>query len=165
MSGSIGGERKQPQIKDVRRVYRGVVSKATKVHALHQRVAIKVIQVPPATSSGQSAAYKKRILKEVKLHKMLTHRNILRLLDYSEHEGESVWIVLEYADGGDLFDKISGCRYELYLESYQCYKTEMFYHSSGSRNNRTASASLLLPVDCSPSKADRIPQSIGVRRS
>ena len=134
------------------RVYRGVVSKATKVHALHQRVAIKVIQIPSVTSSGESAGYKKKILKEVKLHKMLSHRNILRLLDYSEHEGESIWIVLEYADGGDLFDKISPCytlqrgMVERILRFSQCFCSSRFRHHG------TASTPLFLPINSSSGK-------------
>lgn len=59
-------------------------------------------------TDGDVATYKKKILKEVKLHKILVHLNILRLLDWSEGKGgSSIWIVLEYAQGGDLFDKIS----------------------------------------------------------
>jgi serine/threonine protein kinase len=86
------------------RVYLGSSNDPAK-NALHRSVAIKVVGIP---TEGDVAAYKKKILKEVKLHKILAHLNILRLLDWSEGRGgSSIWIVLEYAQGGDLFDKIS----------------------------------------------------------
>ena len=73
-----------------------------KVHPLHRFVAIKVIALANGTCSDP-VEYKKKVLKEVRLHKVLKHSNILRLLDWSEQgRGESVWIVLEFAHGGCL---------------------------------------------------------------
>lgn len=93
-------------------MYKGTAVEGNTKHILHQFVAIKVVKIPSSTSSssnggGGGVDYRKKILKEVKLHKHLEHYNILRLLNYAEQEHESVWIVLEYAEGGDLFDKIS----------------------------------------------------------
>lgn len=94
------------------RVYLGSSNDPSK-NALHRSVAIKVVGV---AVEGDVPTYKKKILKEVKLHKILAHLNILRLLDWSEGKGgSSIWIVLEYAQGGDLFDKISRC-----LATYKC---------------------------------------------
>lgn len=88
-------------------------------NALHRSVAIKVVGVP---TEGDVTTYKKKILKEVKLHKILTHLNILRLLDWSEGKGgSSIWIVLEYAQGGDLFDKISTLSLQIVLLSVLMY--------------------------------------------
>ncbi len=65
----------------------------------------------------------KRILREVKVHETLKHPNVLELLshegDTRQSGGRKEWkgigpayyIVLEFADGGDLFDRIG----ELFL--------------------------------------------------
>jgi serine/threonine protein kinase len=79
--------------------------------AKRELVAIKVIAVP----DGQNLD--KRVLREVRVHKSLKHTNVLELIASSDDRGEKGgiqnWagapvfgIVLEYAAGGDLFDKI-----------------------------------------------------------
>jgi serine/threonine protein kinase len=82
-----------------------------KVHPLHRQVAIKVIAISAAAGREENKQdYLKKLKKEVRLHKAVTHLNVLRLLQWSEGAGsEALWIILEYCHGGDLFDKISGC--------------------------------------------------------
>jgi serine/threonine protein kinase len=89
------------------RVYLGA-SKDPNAHPLHRTVAIKIIGVPAQASKAE---YTKKLVKEVRLHKAVVHLNVLRLLQWSEGAtSESMWIVLEYCFGGDLFDKISASR-------------------------------------------------------
>lgn len=69
-------------------------------------MAVKVLQFP--SNHDEAKAYKKKVVKEVRLHKAVVHRNILRLVEFTEQmHSNSMWIILEYAEGGDLFDKIS----------------------------------------------------------
>jgi hypothetical protein len=70
-------------------------------------VAIKVI-------TYQGGQVDSKIVKEVKMHRILKHANILEVLgtevdeDGSKYKvwGPAFFIILEYASGGDLFDKI-----------------------------------------------------------
>lgn len=113
------------------RVYLGI-RKDRKSHALRMQAAIKVIAVPTDTNA---ADYKKKVIKEVRLHKAASHINILKLLDWAEQKDGSIFIVLEYAQGGDLFDKISpdvGISEELaHLYFTQLLAALNFCHASG----------------------------------
>ncbi|XP_022905274.1 serine/threonine-protein kinase grp-like [Onthophagus taurus] len=63
-----------------------------------QAVAVKIINLNDKTS-------KEVIEKEVKIHKVLAHPHIIRLFGQRE-EPETVYIFMEYASGGELFNKI-----------------------------------------------------------
>ncbi|CAE6453519.1 APG_G0004710.mRNA.1.CDS.1 [Saccharomyces cerevisiae] len=66
-------------------------------------LAVKFIHVPTCKKMGLSD---KDITKEVVLQsKCSKHPNVLRLIDCNVSK-EYMWIILEMADGGDLFDKI-----------------------------------------------------------
>jgi serine/threonine protein kinase len=54
-----------------------------------------------------SQIYSKNAKDEIAMHKKLEHPNIIRLLNYYFEKDRNVtYMVLEYADGGSLFDKI-----------------------------------------------------------
>ncbi|AET40687.1 serine/threonine protein kinase CHK1 Ecym_6307 [Eremothecium cymbalariae DBVPG len=66
-------------------------------------VAVKFIHLPTSRSHGMSDD---DIMKEVLIHsKCSHHRNVLRVIDCNIAK-EYLWIAMEMADGGDLFDKI-----------------------------------------------------------
>ncbi|BGP50608.1 Chk1 protein kinase [Rhodotorula kratochvilovae] len=92
--------------------------------------AIKVVplRVPAGTAQGGTAAMDpavaakaKQLVREMRIHETLHHRNILRLFGGETRDectvratsgGETTWpsglyMVLDLADGGDLFDKIT----------------------------------------------------------
>lgn len=66
-----------------------------------EKVAIKVIQKSTIENDRQI----KRIQKEVRFLKLLHHPNIVRVYDVLETATE-IFIVMEYASGGELFDYI-----------------------------------------------------------
>lgn len=71
-----------------------------------QRVAVKIIQ--KAALVGKSAKEVENVQKEVLFMKTLNgHPNVLSLLDLHEDD-RNLYLVLELAAGGDLFDKIVG---------------------------------------------------------
>ncbi|GAA5836517.1 hypothetical protein JCM9279_000413 [Rhodotorula babjevae] len=96
-----------------------------------QLAAIKVVplRVPPGAATGggtsamdpATAAKAKQLVREMRIHETLHHRNILRLFGGETRDectvratagGETTWpsglyMVLDLADGGDLFDKIT----------------------------------------------------------
>lgn len=65
------------------------------------RYAVKIIR----KSAIKSAKDVETVKKEVQFMKMLDHPNILRMFDTLE-DSEKLYLVLEIAAGGDLFDKI-----------------------------------------------------------
>uniref|UniRef100_A0A3Q2TGW5 Serine/threonine-protein kinase CHK1 n=1 Tax=Fundulus heteroclitus TaxID=8078 RepID=A0A3Q2TGW5_FUNHE len=64
-----------------------------------EAVAVKVID----TSQGKECA--DNVKKEVCIHKMLTHPNIVKFFGHRK-EGPTVYLFLEYCTGGELFDRI-----------------------------------------------------------
>lgn len=66
-----------------------------------ERFAVKIIR-KAAIKSGKDVA---TVKKEVNFMKMLSHNNVLKLFDTLE-DNEKLYMVLELAAGGDLFDKI-----------------------------------------------------------
>lgn len=81
----------------------GCVKSATLKANFNTVVAVKYIHLPTCNKHGLS---EKKVTKEVALHaKCSEHPNILRLFDCNITH-DYLWIILEMADGGDLFDKI-----------------------------------------------------------
>lgn len=90
------------------RVYRATAAQPGHKHVLHSTVAIKVLSFP--ADPAEAKEHRRKVIKEVRLHKAVVHKNILRLVDFTDQvHSNSMWIILEYAEGGDLFDKISRC--------------------------------------------------------
>lgn len=107
----IGGYELSSQIGEgaFSKVYLGA-SNDPNANPLRRQVAIKIIAVSAAAGKDSKEDYLKKLKKEVRLHKVVTHLNVLRLFQWSEGaSNESLWIILEYCHGGDLFDKISKC--------------------------------------------------------
>lgn len=66
-------------------------------------VAVKYVHLPTCRDHGLS---EKDVTKEVVLHSRCSkHVNVLKLIDCNI-SGDYMWVLLELADGGDLFDKI-----------------------------------------------------------
>src|SRR5258705_1819600 len=90
-------------IRATRRVFRAVD------YSIGMVAACKVVSLNSSTSQG----HKKELHKEIKVHSQLKHDNILRFLgsliiedDRSSLYVPAVYMVMEFASGGDLFDKI-----------------------------------------------------------
>ncbi|KAG1719656.1 kinase-like domain-containing protein [Suillus lakei] len=76
----------------------------------HQVAACKVIFIKEQTTERE----RKAVEKEMKLHKLLKHKHVLEFLHaavverkYKEHYVPGMYMLLELAAGGDLFDKIA----------------------------------------------------------
>ncbi len=85
-----------------------VVYSATRVSDGHA-VAVKKIDRTRLPAASQN-----RLFVEVDILKSCHHKNIYKLFDVVE-EGDSVYLVLELVEGGELFDRI--CEKEFYSES------------------------------------------------
>lgn len=64
-----------------------------------EAVALKVIDTSQAKECNEN------VRKEVCIHKMLSHPNIVRFFGHRK-EGPTVYLFLEYCSGGELFDRI-----------------------------------------------------------
>jgi serine/threonine-protein kinase Chk1 len=78
----------------------------------HQVAACKLIHTTDETTDKE----RKTIDKEMKIHAALKHRNILEFISavvvepkYKHHYIPGIYMLLEFAAGGDLFDKIGAC--------------------------------------------------------
>lgn len=81
----------------------GCVKSAILKANLNTAVAVKFIHLPTCKKHGLT---EKQVTKEAFLHsKCSKHPNVLRLFDCNITQ-DYLWIILEMADGGDLFDKI-----------------------------------------------------------
>jgi len=52
------------------------------------------------------ASQSSRLAQEIRLLKMLNHRNVIRLCDVI-HTSSEIWMVMEYVDGGDLLEVLN----------------------------------------------------------
>ncbi|KAJ3177552.1 MAP/microtubule affinity-regulating kinase 4 [Gaertneriomyces sp. JEL0708] len=66
-----------------------------------EKVAVKVIE----KSQVQSQKQVSRLQREIRFLRLLNHPHIVKVYDVVEHE-DSIYIVMEYASGGELFDYI-----------------------------------------------------------
>jgi serine/threonine protein kinase len=62
-----------------------------------------VVQKKPASKEG--AAVRAALEKEIAIHKSVRHHNVIQLYGSSEDE-ENIYIIMEYAAAGELFDRI-----------------------------------------------------------
>ena len=78
---------------------------------LEQReVACKIHQLNPNWSEGSKQSYIKHAIRENRVHRELSHPNIVKLYDSVEMDHNSFCTVLEYCDGPDL---------QFYLKKYK----------------------------------------------
>lgn len=116
----------------------------------NELVAVKVIRY----SGGPLAS---NLLKEVKIHSSLKHKNVLEVMGSEVDQdgiktdweiGPAFYIVLEYASGGDLFDKIApdyGLPEELaHYFFYQLIGGMRYVHSQGIAHRDLKPENLLL---------------------
>jgi len=75
----------------------------------HLVAACKLVQITEHTTEKD----RKTVDKEMKIHSALKHKNILEFLNaavvepkYKYHYVPGIYMLLEFAAGGDLFDKI-----------------------------------------------------------
>lgn len=75
----------------------------------HQVAACKLIYITDKTTDKD----RKTVDKEMKIHAALKHRNVLEFISavvvepkYKHHYVPGIYMLLEFAAGGDLFDKI-----------------------------------------------------------
>ena len=86
----------------------------------HQVAACKLILITDKTTESD----RKVVDKEMKIHSALKHRNIVKFITavivepkFKRHYVPGIYMLLEFAAGGDLFDKIGKCDLELVATS------------------------------------------------
>jgi serine/threonine protein kinase len=101
------------------RPYDRSVFRATHIED-HRVAACKLVSLSHETSEKD----RKTIEKEIRVHSALKHSNVLEFIDASvvepQHKHQyvpGIYMLLEFAAGGDLFDKIGGSHY---LGFFQC---------------------------------------------
>lgn len=77
----------------------------------HRVAACKLIYITDETTDKD----RKTVDKEMKIHTALKHQNVLEFISavvvefkYKHHYVPGIYMLLEFAAGGDLFDKIGG---------------------------------------------------------
>ena len=92
----------------------------------HRVAACKVVALTPKTTQAD----RKSIDREMRVHAALKHANVLEFLAavIVELGTESpyvpaIYMLLEFAAGGDLFDKIGALTIDLHLERYRLTKS------------------------------------------
>ena len=74
-------------------------------HASHPVIAVKFIHKEHAFRTGRLRP--KQLLIEISLHRHVSgHENVIRYLSHGTEDPAWVWVAMELAEGGDLFDKI-----------------------------------------------------------
>jgi hypothetical protein len=109
--------------------------------------ACKVVALTPQTTKQE----RKELNKEIQVHSTLKHVNILEFIDafIVEPDGKSsyipgVYMLLEIAAGGDLFDKIGmGCCFFWGRDFMSEHRLDSFYFSPRCRDRRRNGAVLL----------------------
>jgi len=93
-----------PPVSHSHRVFRAVNSQADR----HPIAAIKVVSYAP--SPNRHPVDRRALQKEVQIHSILKHANVLEFIIASEVKSPrhvpGLYMVLELGAGGDLFDKI-----------------------------------------------------------
>ncbi|KAJ3012182.1 hypothetical protein HKX48_006420 [Thoreauomyces humboldtii] len=93
----------------------GKVKLATHI-ATGESVAIKMLKIPQRVGESEATGEDpaagattrtERVLREILVHAQLAHPNITRLLQVIYKAPETVFLVLEYEPGGDLFDFVA----------------------------------------------------------
>jgi serine/threonine protein kinase len=65
----------------------------------------KIVAVKIEDKTGMSVGEKKQLMHEVNMMKRLDHPHIVKLVDFFD-EPSSFYVIMEYIDGGELFDRI-----------------------------------------------------------
>lgn len=109
-----------------------------------EAVAVKII------NADKLAGNKDNLKKEVCIHKMLQHEHIVRFYG-QRSEGEMVYIFLEYAPGGELFDRIEPDVGMPLVHANKYFKQLIcgmeFIHSKGVTHRDIKPENLLLGAD------------------
>lgn len=146
------------------RVFRAINPKAK----THKVAAIKVVSyaVPSSHSSRpQHPPDRQALRKEVQIHAVLKHVNVLEFLGVEEHLKEStynhvpgLYMVLELGAGGDLFDKIApdvGVEIDLaHFYFLQLVAALEYIHSQGIAHRDIKPENLLLDAEGALKLAD-----------
>jgi len=77
-----------------------IVHLATKADKKQAKVAVKIVDRSQLPAEDEAS-----LLQEVDILKSIEHPNIIRIFDFFP-EKEKFYVVLEYAEGGELFDRI-----------------------------------------------------------
>ncbi|KAF2863955.1 Pkinase-domain-containing protein [Piedraia hortae CBS 480.64] len=125
------------------------VRKACPPHVSHPVIAVKFINKDHAYKAGRLRP--KQLKIELSLHNHVTgHPNIIRFLAAGEDE-HWVWMGMELAEGGDLFDKIEadeGCSLDVaHLYFVQLVRAMAYCHDKGVAHRDVKPENILLSKD------------------
>lgn len=119
----------------------------------HRVAACKVVQLTPKTT----AIERKTLDKEMRVHAALKHSNVLEFINavIVEPDDKTPWhpgvyMLLEFAAGGDLFDKIGYYFFPTFHRFFLCLEAQLtlviLLLSTRSRCERRSRTSVLLPT-------------------